>query len=223
MIVRRLESFAVGALIAVCLVGLSVQVLSMPIVTSVLVRAVDSATGTGMTEEATLTTAETVRAYVADREQPEPLPATVEGREGFSARAVKHLDDVRVVMAATRWVTIALGLAVAIWLLVRYVQREPAPVVSACRAAGYILVLTPALLGAAALIDFDTFFTYFHKPLFYGDTWLFPANELLVQLFPEPFWMASGGLLVGLTLVAAAALLLFAKLIGRLSAKSDQR
>lgn len=223
MIVRRLESFVVGALIAVCLVGLSVQVLSMPIVTSVLVRAVDSATGTGMTEEATLTTAEKVRAYVADRERPDPLPATVEGREGFSARAVTHLDDVRVVMAATRRVTIVLGLAVALWLLVRYMRREPAPVASACRAAGYILVLPPALLGAAALVDFDTFFAYFHKPFFYGDTWLFPANELLVQLFPEPFWMASGALLLGLALLAAAALFLVARVIEKFSAQSDQQ
>ncbi len=220
MIVSRLESLIVGAVIAVCLVGLSVQALSMPFVTSVLVRAVDSATGTGLTEESTLTVAEAVRAYVADPQRPDPLPATVEGREGFSARAVKHLDDVRVVMSASRRITIALGLVVALWLFVRYLQRKPAPVVSACRAAGGILVLTPVLLAAAALIDFDTFFAYFHKPLFYGDTWLFPADELLVQLFPEPFWMASGGLLVGLALSAAAALFLLAGLLGRFSSKS---
>jgi len=220
MIVRWIEPLIVGAVIAVCLVGLWVQALSMPFVTSVLVRAVDSATVTGLTEEATLTTAEAVRAYVVDAERPDPLPTTVEGREGFSARAVKHLDDVRVVMSAARRITIALGLVVALWLFVRYLQRKPAPVVSACKAAGYILVLTPVLLGAAALIDFDTFFAYFHKPLFYGDTWLFSADELLVQLFPEPFWMASGGLLAGLTLSAAGALFLLAGLLGKLSSKS---
>jgi len=64
-----------------------------------------------------------------------------------------------------------------------------------------------------AVLDFDRFFAYFHKPLFEGDSWLFPAGELLVQLFPESYWMFAGGLLAASAVVGGSALLLLSRII----------
>jgi hypothetical protein len=39
-----------------------------------------------------------------------------------------------------------------------------------------------------AVVNFNWFFTAFHRVFFEGDTWLFPYTDTLIQLFPLPFW-----------------------------------
>jgi len=215
---NRLEGALAGLVLALCLSGMSVMALTVPQATSVLVRAADSASITGLTEQDTLLVAERVRAYVADLGPPAPLPSTVEDsegvpREGFTPRAVVHLDDVRAVFAATRWSSVALGLVFAVWLIVRMLQRKRSLVAYACKFSGAMMfaLFTLALLGGA--FAFDILFAYFHKPLFAEGTWLFPADELLVQLFPELFWMLAGALWAGASMLLAGCLWVIAKLV----------
>lgn len=216
--INRLEGVLIGLILALCLSGMSVMALTLPQVTSVLVRAVDSASITGLTEQDTLFVAEHVRAYVADIGPPVPLPAIVEDREGvtregFTPRAVVHLDDVRTVFAATRWISIALGLAFAVWLIVRILQRKRSLVAYAFRSSGVMMFGLFALALLGGVLDFDILFAYFHKPLFVEGTWLFPAEELLVQLFPERFWMLAGALWAGVSMFFAGCLWVTAKLV----------
>jgi len=51
------------------------------------------------------------------------------------------------------------------------------------------------LVGVAALfgvVSFDALFTWFHSLFFAPGTWQFPADSLLIVLFPEAFWIACG-------------------------------
>ncbi|MBS3973383.1 MAG: DUF1461 domain-containing protein [Actinobacteria bacterium] len=207
----RMEGVFVGAVLALCLSSAVVLALTVPQVTATLVKAADSANITGLTQQDALSVAEQVRAYVADIAPPAPLPSTVEDsegalHEGFTHRAVAHLDDVRAVFAVTRWASVALGLVFAVWLIVRLVQRQHSLVAFACRCASATIFMLFALALIGAVMDFDTLFAYFHKPLFAEGTWLFPAEELLVQLFPERFWMLAGALWAGTSMLIAGCL-----------------
>ena len=57
-----------------------------------------------------------------------------------------------------------------------------------------------------AAIDFDSFFTAFHRLTFTNDGWLLdPRTDLLIRLMPADFFMALGARLVLWMLAAAAA------------------
>lgn len=220
----RLEGVLAGVVLALCLSGASVLVLTAPQVTAALVRIADSAEIAGLTQQDALSIAEQVRAYVADTASPPPLPSAVEDsegdlREGFTRRAVVHLDDVRAVFAAVRWSGVAFGLVFAVWLIVRLMQRQHSLVAFACRCASATIFALFALALIGAALDFDTLFAYFHKPLFAEGTWLFPADELLVQLFPERFWMLAGALWAGAAMSFAG----FLWIVSRRIAASGER
>lgn len=205
---RRLESGVAALLLAVTVLGLSlVPVASRPVVAG-LVRAVDAHASIDLTERETLDAAEAVRWFVVDPDAP-GLPATIAGRPAFDPSSVRHLKDVRDVLVPALRLSAGLGIALAVWALLR--RRTAAGrrlVASACRAAGLVL-LGSALTGiAAAVVDFDGFFGWFHTLFFAEGTWVFPAEALLVRLFPIPFWIAAG--LVWGAIVLACAIVLVA-------------
>ena len=58
------------------------------------------------------------------------------------------------------------------------------------------------LLGLVCVIFFEFFFEVFHQVFFPQGNYSFPANSLLIQAFPLPFWMIMTGLILGLLVVS---------------------
>jgi uncharacterized membrane protein len=85
-----------------------------------------------------------------------------------------------------------------IWALGRKRAREIAAVLLI---GGAVSAGAVALAAIAATTDFYTFFSAFHGLFFQAGTWTFPYDSLLIQLFPEPFWMVAGGVWAGLSAV----------------------
>lgn len=209
---RRFEAILIGAVLAVFLVGVSVRLLTVPAVTRVLLDATGGAQISGLEVAQAHDLAEQVRAYVTGA-NPGPLPERVADREGFSADAVSHLDDVRAVFALAGWATVVFGIGLGAWTLVRCRGGQRALVASAMRyAAGWIFAVS-VLAVLAALVDFGRFFASFHALFFDAGTWQFPPDDLLIQLFPEPFWVTAGALWAGLVLLGAGALMLCARAV----------
>jgi len=114
----------------------------------------------------------------------------LEGREGplFNERELWHMVDVKGVtrgaFAFHRACTVlVLG---AVLYLARYGPRGECAR-RLVQGAGLTIVLV-ALLLIVAVVNFNWFFTAFHRTFFEGDTWLFPYTDTLIQLFPLPFW-----------------------------------
>lgn len=58
------------------------------------------------------------------------------------------------------------------------------------RTSFYTLIFV-AIIGVFAFVNFNTFWTYFHKVFFSNDLWLMnPATDALVNLFPEQLFSA---------------------------------
>lgn len=211
--------FVLRALVAVALtatlLGLSVLLLLQPAVTRTLSGAFSESRTAGLSRTETLALAEKVRAFVAEKRG--TLPATVHSRPGFDEAAVSHLRDVARVMSGARIATLIFGAACLVWLFV-LLARGRLREISAGLAWGAVLsavfVVVVAVLSATS---FDAVFTAFHGLFFKAGTWQFPADSLLIELFPEPFWKAAGAAWGGLVLVGAAVLGIASALVRRAS------
>jgi integral membrane protein (TIGR01906 family) len=112
-----------------------------------------------------------------------------QGQVAYNPREVKHLMDVKAVMRGAFWLH-----AVCVLLFVpglalcwRSSQRSRAlhAVYEGCVALSVLLLA----IGLLAYLNFDVFFTAFHRIFFAGDSWLFAFSDSLIQLFPVPFWV----------------------------------
>jgi integral membrane protein (TIGR01906 family) len=197
---RVLSAFIVGLMLALFVVGAAILPMLHPAFTQLLASRYSLVAETGLPRQQVLSTAEQVRAFVAGSGA-DSLPAVVGGRPGFDAAAVSHLRDVRRVLGGAKVVTGVLGLLVAAWLGVA-IARKWYSTMSAGFLVGAGFCAMFVLGGVAAgTMNFDSFFTWFHGLFFSAGTWEFPADSLLIQVFPIGFWMAAGvtwGVLVAL-------------------------
>ncbi len=53
-------------------------------------------------------------------------------------------------------------------------------------------------VGGYMIIDFDTAFTAFHLIFFNNDDWILYADDVLIQMLPQMFWMVSGLIILAL-------------------------
>jgi integral membrane protein (TIGR01906 family) len=215
----RLAETAVAAILwATVAGGTAVVALTLPAYTSTMSRALDIPRTAGLPVADVARLSDSVRALVADPDY-DPLPSSWAGLPAFDESAVSHLLDVRGVIALARTATGIAALLLATWVAYCVLRRRLGRMRAGMRAGA---VLTGALIafGAiAAMADFSWFFTAFHGLFFASGTWTFPSDSLLIRLFPERFWMASGVAWAVLTAAGAAALLVAAGSVRRAEAR----
>lgn len=126
-----------------------------------------------------------------------------DGRRVYNQREVRHLTDVRVLVRQATIVHLASGLVLllAAGFLV-WMGRGDATARALAMGSGLTVALIGAI-GVVAAFAFRFFFIRFHLTFFEGDTWMFPATDTLIQVFPEKFWFDVSLLIVLLTLVEA--------------------
>jgi integral membrane protein (TIGR01906 family) len=191
-----LESALVGMALAAVVAGAVLGVLVAPPFTRMLVRRIDVAASSGLTETRVEAVSEQVRRFVTDPGAP-PLPSSVDGAPAFDDEAVSHLQDVRGVLRAARTATGLVAGILVVWLGIAVVGRRYRAISSALRAGALCCVLMPVAGAVLATTDFDWFFSAFHGLFFQPGSWTFPADALLIRLFPETFWASSGVALAG--------------------------
>ena len=209
----------VGLGLTVLVLGLSVAVLVQPWFTGVVSPRTSEYAAAGVTPARGLELAQGVREYVSgtSTDLDQDLPATVDGRPGFDAAARSHLADVERVISGARLLTGLVGGALTVWLLVEVVRRRTLAVAQGLRMGAYMSAGFMVLALLAGLTSFDWLFTAFHGLFFESGTWTFPADSLLIQLFPEPFWMTAGASWAALVLIGALLLWLAALWLERTS------
>lgn len=132
----------------------------------------------------------------------------------FNEREVAHLADVKSLIRSTyrvQEVASLLVLAAVLWIW----RSDPSAARRAlAKAALRGAALTAILLvvaGLGVLAAFGPLFWMFHLISFRNDLWqLDPSRDLLVRLYPQPFWRDATGLVVLLSLAAAGLLALLA-------------
>ena len=134
---------------------------------------------------------------LAELRLPEDGPA-------FNERELQHMDDVQLVFDAitaagvVAAVVVVGGLAV-LWMMSGTRHRVPAALLK----GSLITVGLLAAMGATMVLNWDQFFTNFHRVFFEGESWLFRYSDTLIRLFPMPFWVDVAAVLVGLLVIGS--------------------
>lgn len=127
----------------------------------------------------------------------------LEGSEGplFNERELRHMADVKVVTRGAftlHRICTVLVLAATLYLARFGAEGECARRLA--QGAGLTIALV-ALVLIAALVNFNRFFTTFHRIFFEGNSWIFSYTDILIQLFPLPFWIDTVNNLVLMVIV----------------------
>jgi integral membrane protein (TIGR01906 family) len=217
----RVAEVAVAAIAwALLVIGSAVMALTVPVYTSALTQALGVPRTAGLSYADVVRLSGQVRALVADSDY-DPLPASWRGAPAFDAGAVSHLLDVRAVIALARLTTGILALVLATYVAFCVGKRRFAELAGGMRAGAVAAGAFVVLAALAATVDFESFFTAFHGLFFAAGTWTFPADSLLIRLFPERFWMAAGASWAGLIALGAGVLLVAAALVRRAATRLD--
>lgn len=202
MRIRTAGVWLAAAALVVAALGLALQPLQLAAFTAELSSRFSESEEAGLTDAQMAELAEQVRVYVVSGQG--TLPAVVEGRPGFDQGAVSHLDDVRDVLWGANLLTGALVVGLAVALGVALARGRLWHIASALFIAAWGVAGFVALAIVIAVTDFDWFFAQFHALFFAPGTWQFPWGSLLIQIFPEPFWI-TGGIAWGLLCLVLAA------------------
>jgi len=120
----------------------------------------------------------------------------------FNTAERSHLADVKRVINTLEWLAPFLFL---IWLAVL-----PFTELNTVLVRGFqILLLIVFLL---VLIPFDTVFTHFHQVFFPQGNWMFPADSMLILLYPASFFQAFFTQILALTLVFSSVFAVFGRI-----------
>lgn len=107
----------------------------------------------------------------------------------YNERELRHMADVKRLSNGALLV-LRLSLALAFLLTVTFLLIGWRRELALGLLAGVLMLTGIGLaVGGMVLLNFDFFFTLFHRLFFEGDTWLFPYSDTLIQLYPLPFWV----------------------------------
>ena len=132
------------------------------------------------------------------------------GEHAFQTREIKHMLDVRVLIAKVFPLALISGALLVVLAVVFRRNTRYRDVVAQVLSAGSILTLV-LLVGLIAyvLLNFDSFFLTFHRLFFEGDTFMFRYDDTLIRLYPEQLW-SDASILIGVLTGAMAVGLLVA-------------
>ncbi|MGJ9425488.1 DUF1461 domain-containing protein [Nesterenkonia halotolerans] len=129
------------------------------------------------------------------------------GEALFTAEEVSHMVDVKFVLF---WVMI-IGLALlVITLILAMLLRawRPGGVARGLFAGAWVTLGIIIAVAVLAIIDWQFFFAEFHRIFFADGTWTFSAESMLIQLYPEQFWIDAGVAVVALAVLFSLILLI---------------
>ncbi len=140
------------------------------------------------------------------------------GRE-FNAAESSHLEDVKNVLASVKRLYYAAVLLLAAFVIYLFSKKwfmQLMPKAFVISGAVSMLLL---LVAFVASLNFDAFFSVLHKPFFASGTWLFPADSLVIQLFPEQFFSDFAKMFFLLILVNSSAFLIIGLFVRKMLKK----
>lgn len=108
---------------------------------------------------------------------------------------LSHMVDVKNLYSGLRVVGLA-SLLLGGGLIFLQFKKDPKELYTTLKYMPYGAIAFIAFVGGYILIDFDTAFRIFHELFFTNDDWILYADDVLILLLPQAFWMVSGLLIL---------------------------
>jgi integral membrane protein (TIGR01906 family) len=198
---RSLGSVVVAAATAVVIIGTAVLVFLNPIWVGFEQARTNADKFTGFTlDDVHRVTTAIVGELILG---PATFLQSVAGVTVLDPRERQHLADVRGVLIGFFALVVV---AIVVLVLVAWRARDRAWLWRSVAGGSAVLSGAVVFVGALFAVFFDQAFELFHSLLFAGGSYTFdPAQERLVQLFPEQFWSETSILLAVVILGIALA------------------
>ncbi len=143
---------------------------------------IEDATGKGIDELVTIS--EAIVSYLKNKGGNQLLEPY------FNEKEVLHMEDVQKLFYLNRAIKY-IGITIYLGIFI-YLNK-----IKDYKSIGQAFFIGPFLnyaifiiLGILATIDFNKYFTYFHKIFFNNDLWLLdPRTDLMIQMLPEEFFI----------------------------------
>ena len=110
-----------------------------------------------------------------------------DGAPMHNERELVHMEDVKNLLDATRWVWLGAALLAA-GLTVLLARRGGKQASTAWMTGARWTLLLMVLLGVGLTLGFGVVFVGFHRLFFQGSSWIFPLSDTFIRLYPERFW-----------------------------------
>lgn len=119
-----------------------------------------------------------------------------------------HFKDVKRIFTSVDVLLVVTGLISAIGLPLNLKHKN----LDFLKQTSSILIILPVVLLTAFMINFDAFFTIFHKIFFRNDYWIFdPELDPIINILPQEFFYHSALLIVILIILSIIVLRLLYK------------
>ena len=126
------------------------------------------------------------------------------GEPAFNERELQHMEDVQVVFdGITMAGIVAVVVVVAGLAGLSSIRGARHHLPGALVAGSVITIGLLIVLGVYMVLNWNQFFTNFHRVFFEGDTWLFRYTDTLIRLFPMRFWTDVAAVLVGVVVAGS--------------------
>ncbi|WP_336711061.1 TIGR01906 family membrane protein [Arthrobacter sp. USHLN218] len=129
-----------------------------------------------------------------------------DGRQLFLDTEVGHMADVKTVIMGA-WIGGAVLLVLAVLCAIYLARHYPGGIRRGLFAGSVATLLLIVVLGVLGALNWQMFFTEFHRIFFAEGTWTFFTNDTLIRLFPGQFWM-DAGIVIGLLVFVVSSLVL---------------
>ncbi len=148
----------------------------------------------GMTQKDLEKSTNTLLDYLRDEREDIKAVITVKGTqmEAFNARESAHMSDVKKLYQFAlilRNIAVVLLVVSFIYMFVRLKKGMWTIISINYMKTAIMAAIFFAMLAGWAYVDFNAFWTTFHKIAFRNDLWLLdPATDLMINLFPAEFF-----------------------------------
>lgn len=156
----------------------------------------DVAENIGISSSELMRATDVLLEYLVGKSDNLNVVATIDGveQEVFNEKEKHHMIDVQVLFVKTIWIrngAIAMGLLSLLLIYLSNKKDSVSVIVNGIKTASAILGVGFVFLVTFAVLDFNSFWIFFHKVLFSNDLWLLnPATDNLILMVPLPFFFS---------------------------------
>lgn len=156
----------------------------------------DVAENIGISSSELMMATDVLLEYLVGKSDDLTVVATIDGieQEVFNEKEKHHMIDVQVLFVKTIWirnVAFVLGLLSLLLIYLTNKKDSISVIVNGIKTASVILGVIFTFLVTFAVLDFNSFWIYFHKVLFSNDLWLLnPYTDNLILMVPQQFFFS---------------------------------
>lgn len=167
-------------------------------------KSLNTAETLGMTDQDLNKATNTLLDYLQDKRNNIDVQISIKGNEtnAFNAKEASHMVDVKglyhfaLILRNLAIITLA---ASVIYMFIRLKKGAFTILSINYMKTAVLAAVFFAMLAGWAFVDFDAFWTSFHKIAFRNDLWLLnPATDLMINLFPSAFFSTMVFRIVGM-------------------------